>query len=83
MKIKYQIFFSENFPFFVVKFSIYLNRRIFIMEKSILLGNITLTIVPKGKVSYLSETSDTLSYFVLYLLQILILLPVDVSITVE
>ena len=28
---KYQIFFSENFPFLVVKFSIYLNRRVFIM----------------------------------------------------
>ena len=29
---KYQIFLSENFPFFlVVKFSIYLNNRVFIM----------------------------------------------------
>ena len=28
---KYQIFLSENFPFLVVKFSIYLNRRVFIM----------------------------------------------------
>ena len=28
---KYQIFLSENFPFWVVKFSIYLNRRVFIM----------------------------------------------------
>ena len=29
---KYQIFLSENFPFFlVVKFSIYLNRHVFVM----------------------------------------------------
>ena len=28
---KYQIFLSENFPFLVVKFSIYLNRRVFVM----------------------------------------------------
>ena len=29
---KYQNFLSENFPFFlVVKFSIYLNRRVFVM----------------------------------------------------
>ena len=28
---KYQIFKSENFPFLVVKFSIYLNRRVFVM----------------------------------------------------
>ena len=28
---KYQIFLSENFPFLVVKFSIYLNRHVFIM----------------------------------------------------
>ena len=28
---KYQIFLSENFQFFVVKFSMYLNRRVFVM----------------------------------------------------
>ena len=28
---KYQNFLSENFPFLVVKFSIYLNGRVFIM----------------------------------------------------
>ena len=28
---KYQNFLSENFPFLVVKFSVYLNRRVFIM----------------------------------------------------
>ena len=27
---KYQIFLSEHFPFLVVKFSIYLNRRVFV-----------------------------------------------------
>ena len=29
---KYQNFLSENFPFLVVKFSIYLNRRVFVMN---------------------------------------------------
>ena len=29
---KYQNFLSEEFPFSVVKFSIYLNRRVFIMS---------------------------------------------------
>ena len=29
---KYQIFLSENFMFLEVKFSIYLNRRVFIMK---------------------------------------------------
>ena len=29
---KYQIFLSENFPFVVVNFSIYLNRRVFVMK---------------------------------------------------
>ena len=29
---KYQIFLSENFPFLVVKFSIYLNRCVFVMR---------------------------------------------------
>ena len=28
---KYQSFLSENFPFLEVKFSIYLNRRVFVM----------------------------------------------------
>ena len=28
---KYQNLFFENFPFFVGKFSIYLNRRVFVM----------------------------------------------------
>ena len=30
---KYQIFLSENFHFLVVKFSVYLNRHVFIMIK--------------------------------------------------
>ena len=30
---KYQNFLSENFPFLIVKFSIYLNRSVFVMEK--------------------------------------------------
>ena len=30
---KYQRFLSENFQFLVVKFSIYLNRRVFVMGK--------------------------------------------------
>ena len=29
---KYQNFLSENIPFLVVKFSIYLNRRVFVMD---------------------------------------------------
>ena len=29
---KYQKFLSENFQFLVVKFSIYLNRRVFVMS---------------------------------------------------
>ena len=29
---KYQNYLSENFPFLAVKFSIYLNRRVFIVE---------------------------------------------------
>ena len=29
---KYQNFLSENFPFLVVKFSVYLNRRVFVMN---------------------------------------------------
>ena len=32
---KYQIFLSENFPFLVVKFSLYLNRRVFVMFGSV------------------------------------------------
>ena len=28
---KYKNFLSENFPFLVVKFSVYLNRRVFVM----------------------------------------------------
>ena len=31
---KYQKFLSENFQFLVVKFSIYLNRLVFVMENS-------------------------------------------------
>ena len=34
---KYQIFLSENFPFLVVKFAIYLNRRVFVMEYKLML----------------------------------------------
>ena len=30
---KYQNFLSENFPYLVVKFSIYLNRHVFLMRK--------------------------------------------------
>ena len=30
---KYQKFLSENFQFLVVKFSLYLNRRVFVMHK--------------------------------------------------
>ena len=30
---KYQNFLSENFPFLVVKFSIYLNRHVFVMKR--------------------------------------------------
>ena len=29
---KYKIFLSENFHFLVVKFSVYLNRRVFVMQ---------------------------------------------------
>ena len=29
--VKYQNFLSENFPYLVVKFSIYLNRHVFVM----------------------------------------------------
>ena len=32
---KYQSFLSENFQFLEVKFSIYLNRRIFVMQRQI------------------------------------------------
>ena len=32
---KYQIFLSENFHFLVVKFSVYLNRRVFVMLLSV------------------------------------------------
>ena len=31
---KYQYFLSENFQFLVVKFSIYLDRRVFVMEEN-------------------------------------------------
>ena len=30
--VKYRIFLSENFHFLVVKFSVYLNRRVFVMR---------------------------------------------------
>ena len=33
-KKKYQIFLSENFHFLVAKFSIYLNRRVFVMTEN-------------------------------------------------
>ena len=33
MKKKYQIFLFESFPFVVVKFLIYLNRRFFVVAK--------------------------------------------------
>ena len=35
---KYQIFLSENFPFLVFKFSIYLNRRVFAMSNDFIKG---------------------------------------------
>ena len=31
---KYQSFLSETFHFLVVKFSVYLNRRVFVMDKT-------------------------------------------------
>ena len=31
---KYQIFLSENFPFLVVKFSVYSSRHVFVMKSS-------------------------------------------------
>ena len=34
---KYQNFSSENFPFLVLKFSIYLNRRVFVMTQLFIL----------------------------------------------
>ena len=36
---KYQTFLSENFQFFEVKFSIYLNRRVFLMCTYTLIKN--------------------------------------------
>ena len=47
---KYQNFLSENFQFLVVKFSVYLNRRVFVM-----------IFVPSG--NCYSEVSLYLSYF--------------------
>ena len=38
---KYQIFLSENFQFLVVKFSIYLNRHVFIMGRIVFLGTLS------------------------------------------
>ena len=35
---KYQNFLSENFHFLVVKFSVYLNRRVFVMNGGQILG---------------------------------------------
>ena len=32
--VKYRIFLSENFYFLVVKFSVYLNRLVFLMQES-------------------------------------------------
>ena len=34
---KYQFFLSENFQFLEMKFSVYLNRRVFVMKSSTLL----------------------------------------------
>ena len=34
---KHQIFLSENFQFLVVKFSIYLNRCVFVMQKILII----------------------------------------------
>ena len=33
--VKYRIFLSENFHFLVVKFSVYLNRHVFIMREEV------------------------------------------------
>ena len=40
----YQIFLSENFPFLVVKVSIYLNRRVFVMQNHWLLKIISIIV---------------------------------------
>ena len=37
---KYQNFLSENFPFLVVKFSICLNRRVFVMKDFVLFAHV-------------------------------------------
>ena len=41
-------FLSENFQFLVVKFSIYLNRRVFVMIFMIVNTNSLTTILPRG-----------------------------------
>ena len=42
---KYQDFLSENFQFLVVKFSVYLNRRVYVME---IMQEHTLRNIPAG-----------------------------------
>ena len=37
-----RIFLSENVPFLIVKFSIYLNRRVFVMNQTIVIFTATL-----------------------------------------
>ena len=41
---KYQIFFSENLHFLVVKFSVHLNRSVFVMMSMQSLQNVTVNI---------------------------------------
>ena len=36
-----RIFSSENFPFYVVNFSMYLNRRVFVMDKNNFLSSLS------------------------------------------
>ena len=36
---KYQDFLSESFHFLVVKFSVYLNRHVFVMQSTIVISN--------------------------------------------
>ena len=53
---KYQNFLSENFPFLVVKFSIYLNRSVFVMQQ---------TFSDLICISHLTELSQLIRHIVL------------------
>ena len=48
---KYQIFLSENFMFLEVKFSIYLNRRVFVMSRKNIIPRYDIPFRIQGKVS--------------------------------